>query len=265
MKRGIGKWSRPMLVEWWPMLMMCMIAKRFTSLLEAFEGFERAARFIGLQIIIIIIIRVFCPKAGPSLQAEKPRLQFCRRQVFHRKLRNKGCSFTRNLIGAVLSRCFPHPTLSSIWTDFKIPEKIPGAPTRRWGEWIWLTGPSGLHRNSPQGLNISSIRIFDQIRDPKIPIDLPPPPGLQINEHKSEYAYMTCNLKNNVIDTQAHIGEHPFEKIESFKYLGSLVTDENDHRCRLGVTSLSLIQRARVRSPVGSVFLVVFSEFFPRL
>ena len=34
------------------------------------------------------------------LQAEKPRLQFCRRQVFHCKLRNQGCSFTRDLTGA---------------------------------------------------------------------------------------------------------------------------------------------------------------------
>ena len=54
----------------------------------------------------------FCPKAGPSLQAEKPTLQFCRRQVFHRKLRNQGSSFTRDLIGAVASRCFPNTTLS---------------------------------------------------------------------------------------------------------------------------------------------------------
>ena len=63
-------------------------------------------------IIITIIIRVFCPNAGPSLQAEKPRLQFCRRQVFHRKLRNQGCNLTRDLIRALASRCFPHPTLS---------------------------------------------------------------------------------------------------------------------------------------------------------
>ena len=55
---------------------------------------------------------MFCPKAGPSLQAEKPRLQFFRRQVFHHKLRSQGCCFTRDLIGAVASRCFPHPTLS---------------------------------------------------------------------------------------------------------------------------------------------------------
>ena len=54
---------------------------------------------------------VSCPKAGPPLQVEKPRLQFCRRQVFHRKLRNQGCSFTRDLIGVVAPRCFLHPTL----------------------------------------------------------------------------------------------------------------------------------------------------------
>ena len=54
---------------------------------------------------------VFCKKAGPSLQAEKPRLQFCRRQVFHRKLRKEGCNFTRDLTGAVASCCFPHPIL----------------------------------------------------------------------------------------------------------------------------------------------------------
>ena len=59
---------------------------------------------------------------------------------------NKCCSFP--LLSA------PH-TLFSIWTDLKRPEKIPGAPTWWWGEWIWLNGPSGLHRNSPQGLNIS--------------------------------------------------------------------------------------------------------------
>ena len=34
--------------------------------------------------------------------------------------------------------------------------------------------PSGLHRNSPQGLNISSIRVFAEIRDLEIPITLRP-------------------------------------------------------------------------------------------
>ena len=67
----------------------------------------------------------------------------------------------------------PH-SLFSIWTDLKRSEKIPGTPAWSWGEWIWLTGPSGLHRNSPQGLNVSSIRVFDQIRDPEIPITLRP-------------------------------------------------------------------------------------------
>ena len=67
-----------------------------------------------IQSLIVSSSSVFCPKAGPSLQAEKPMLQFCRRQVFQRKLRNQGCSFTRDLIGAVASRCFPHPTFFTI-------------------------------------------------------------------------------------------------------------------------------------------------------
>ena len=54
-------------------------------------------------------------------------------------------------------RCGSFPLLSASHSLFciskylKRPEKIPGAPTKRWGEWIWLTGPSGLHRNLPQG------------------------------------------------------------------------------------------------------------------
>ena len=92
----------------------------------------------------------------------------------------KGRSYTANsetqaavLLG--MDRCGSFPLLSvphsrfSIWADLKRSEK---APTWRSGEWIWLTEPSGLHRNSSQGLNISSIKVFDQIRDPEIPITL---------------------------------------------------------------------------------------------
>ena len=57
----------------------------------------------------------------------------------------------------------PH-SLFSIWTDLKRSENVPGSPAWRWGEWIWLTGPSGHHRNSvPSG-------VYDHIRDPEIPI-----------------------------------------------------------------------------------------------
>ena len=96
----------------------------------------------------------------------------------------KGRSFTTNsgtmvagLLG--LNSCGRFPLLSapyflfSIWTDLKRSEKIPGAPAWRWGLWIWLTGPSRLH------WNISSMRIFDQIRDPEIPNTLRPP----VNNH----------------------------------------------------------------------------------
>ena len=40
-----------------------------------------------------------------------PRFQFCERKVLHNNLRNEYCSFTRDWIGAVASRCFPHTTL----------------------------------------------------------------------------------------------------------------------------------------------------------
>ena len=78
---------------------------------------------------------------GLSSQTQEPRLQF------YQGL-NRGRSFP------LLS---PHHSLFSIWTDLKTSEQIPRHTTWRWGEWIWLTGPSGLNRNSQQELNISSI------------------------------------------------------------------------------------------------------------
>ena len=119
----------------------------------------------------VILYHHQCSAQGQGLHC-KLRHQGCnsaQRHVFHCKLRNLGCSF----LG--MNRCgsFPllsAPSLFSIWTNIKRSEKIPGAPTRRWGEWNWLTGPSGLHTEiHHEGLNISSIRIFDQIRDPEIP------------------------------------------------------------------------------------------------
>ena len=97
----------------------------------------------------------------------------------------KSRSFTANsetMVAVLLEmdRCGSFPlhftphSLFSTWTHLKSSEKIPGAPAWRWGEWIWLIGPSRLHQNSPQGLNISSIRYFDQIRDLEIPITLHP-------------------------------------------------------------------------------------------
>ena len=107
------------------------------------------------------IIRVFCPKAGSSLQAGKHRLQFCRGQVFHRKLRNQGYSFTRNLIGAVASHYFLHPTFS-LASEQTLKDLKRSQGHQRGGEesGLLLAGPSGLHRNSPQGLNIRTCAII---------------------------------------------------------------------------------------------------------
>ena len=109
---------------------------------------------------------------------------------YHQGILPKGRFFTANsgtqaavLLG--MDRCgsfqllsTPH-SLFNIWTDLKRSGKIPGAPAWKWWERIWLTGSSRLHRNSPQRLNISSIRVFDQIRDPEIPITLRPRYGIQ--------------------------------------------------------------------------------------
>ena len=89
-------------------------------------------------------------------------------------------SGTQAAVSLGMARCGSFPLLStphslfSIWTDLERSDKITGIPPWRWGEWIWLIGPSGLHRNSSEVLNISSIRVFDQIRDPEIPITLRP-------------------------------------------------------------------------------------------
>ena len=168
----------PLPVEWrfalsWTMMGFCTTKCRrfllspcdYDVFAKKKEPLRRTRYNIRRELIrAIIIIRVFCPKAGPSLQEEKPRLQFCRRQVFHCKLRSKPAV----LLG--INRCsFPllsaFHSLFSTWTDRERSEKIPGAPTWRWG-------PSGLHRNSPEGLNISTISVLDQIRDPEIPITL---------------------------------------------------------------------------------------------
>ena len=119
---------------------------------------------------IYIIIRLLCPRACPSLQTQEPKPQSCSRaglppQTQEPRLRMDRCG-TFPLLSA------PH-FLFSIRKDLKRSEEIPGAPSWRWGELIWLTRPPGLHRNSPQRLNISSIMDFYHISS-EIPIILRP-------------------------------------------------------------------------------------------
>ena len=105
------------------------------------------------------------------LQGEEPRLQFCRKQVFHRKLRNQGCSFTRDWRGAVTYRCFPHPTLSL--TSKQTLQNLKRSQGHQCGgeeSGYGKLGPPDFPKIHHRG--ISSIRVFDQIRDPEIPIIL---------------------------------------------------------------------------------------------
>ena len=98
-------------------------------------------------------------------------------QVFHIKRRAKAAALlkgrsstansgTKAAVSPGMNRCGSFPLFSApyslfrIWKDLKRSEMIPGAPKWRWGEWIWLTGPSGLHRIWTQGLNTSSIKVL---------------------------------------------------------------------------------------------------------
>ena len=60
------------------------------------------------------------------------------------------CSNTQIYIHA--SSWFTHPTLSLACEQTLEDLKRSQGQKHRWGEWIWLTGPSGLLRNSPQGV-----------------------------------------------------------------------------------------------------------------
>ena len=121
--------------------------RKYTSAMEGKSVFLQLHSYRNC--FIFIVMKVFCPTAGPSLQAQEPRLHFCRRQVYPA---NSG---TKDAVLLVINMCgsFPllsaHHSLFSIWTAIKRSEKIPGAPLWRWGEWIWLTGPSLLHKLSP--------------------------------------------------------------------------------------------------------------------
>ena len=123
------------------------------------------------------IIRVFCPGAGLSLQTQAPRLQFCPKAGLSPQTQEQTLRFYQgfNRCGSFSLLSAPH-SLFSFWTDLKRSEKIPETPTWRWGEWTWLTGPSGLHRNSPQGLNISSIRVLTRSEIRKSRTSFAPPP-----------------------------------------------------------------------------------------
>ena len=100
---------------------------------------------VALLIVIAWILSsssVFCPRAGPSLQTQAPRLQILSKG--RSSIANSG---TKVAVLLGMNRCSSFPLFSaphsplSIWTNLKRCEKIPGAPSRRWGDWIWLLGP----------------------------------------------------------------------------------------------------------------------------
>ena len=49
-----------------------------------------------MKTFALIIIRVFCPRTGMSLQSQASKLQFCPKAGLPPKLRNQGCCFARD-------------------------------------------------------------------------------------------------------------------------------------------------------------------------
>ena len=120
-------------------------------------------KIFRVLIIIIIIIRVFCPGADLSLQTQERRLQFCRRQVFHCKLRTKAAVLSgMNTCGSFPLLYAPHSLFLSLASEQTLEHLRRSQGHQRGGEESgFVTGPFGLHLNSPQALNISSIKVFD--------------------------------------------------------------------------------------------------------
>ena len=62
---------------------------------------------------IYIHTSVFCPRTGPSLQSQAPRLQFCLKAGLPLQTHESRLQFYYRWICAVASRCFLYPTLNS--------------------------------------------------------------------------------------------------------------------------------------------------------
>ena len=89
---------------------------------------------------IIIIIRVFCRRAGPSLQIQESRSQFCSKAGLPLHTQEPiGCCFTRDKQVRQLPVAFRTHSLSLSLSlqhlnRLKRSEKIPGAPAWRSGD-----------------------------------------------------------------------------------------------------------------------------------
>ena len=118
---------------------------------------------------------MFCPRAGPSLQAQEPRLQFCRRQVFHCKTQEPRLQFYQGF-----NRFGSFPLFSASHSLSSAPEQILKNLKRCQDTILEVRRvdlPNWILRTSPKfttGVKYQFHQGFDQISDPEIPINLRP-------------------------------------------------------------------------------------------
>ena len=157
-----------------------MLGENLQTVRENEEIFIKASKDIGLDVNFeeIKYMIIYLPKCGTKSKYQCS----AQGQVFHCKRRNQGCNcrqrqvFHCKLRNQDTSCCFRHPTLSlaseQILKDLKRTQGHQYSVEERRVD--LANCPSRLHRNSPQELNIISIRVLEQIRDPEIPISVCP-------------------------------------------------------------------------------------------
>ena len=129
------------------------------------EGHHQSVLPKGRSFTANVGTKVAVLSKGRSSTANSGTKDICssvQRQVFHRKLRNQVSSITRDKQVLQFPVAFRTPfSLQHPNRPLNI-RKYPRGYNVEVRRVDLVNGPSGLYRNSPQELNISSIRVFDQ-------------------------------------------------------------------------------------------------------
>ena len=111
------------------------------------------------------------------------------------------------------------------------------------------------HRNSPQGLNVSSMRVFDQIRDPKNPITLL---FINNNNNNNDNNNKNDDNNNNVLFNK-RLRSASCQKLTSHSCAPSSRLDHSMWVSWLTNQSLGRFPRAFFRFPLSQISFYHFS------